>query len=581
MFDRISFRWILCGISQRRGGRSLKKIGLCAINFDANGGACTTTSAKYQLASYAGAEYRLEDENATETTLPSASREGYEFTGWKDGAGTELSKATLVHDNTYYAQWKAKTYMVTFDATGGKVSAANKAVTYQSAYGALPTATRIGYIFTGWYTAANGGKQITEQTVMETPSDHTLYAQWKEDIHPYKVNHFQMNANGSGYTLAETQTLSGRTGQTVSGAVKTYTGFTSPAAANTIVTADDAAHIDYYYSRNKYQLTLSQGTGISSVSQGGTFYYGQSVGVNAVVSSGYSFAAWVQSGYGNVSTNASFNYTMPAGNVTLTATAGPAMVNYRVVHQQMNTDGSTYTVVGTETFTAQAGSNVTPAVKSYTGFTSPGTQTVAVAADGSTTITYSYTRNKYAVTVTKGTGIKSVSGAASYYYGTNATVKATAATDYLFKSWTVGSATVSSSASYTFTVTGAVTVVANSKIDNVIHEIKETEHDGKEVINVPSWAKKVRAWCETACPDCSIAGGYIGGIAIGNTYNSNGAINNIGGCMIENSPTVKMNTGWKTIPSGTTKIYVTGGYWKNNVKCNSHGGHNIKVQFSE
>ena len=471
--------------------------------------------------------------------------------------------------------------MVTFDATGGKVSAANKAVTYQSAYGALPTATRIGYIFTGWYTAANGGKQITEQTVMETPSDHTLYAQWKEDIHPYKVNHFQMNANGSGYTLAETQTLSGRTGQTVSGAVKTYTGFTSPAAANTIVTADDAAHIDYYYSRNKYQLTLSQGTGISSVSQGGTFYYGQSVGVNAVVSSGYSFAAWVQSGYGNVSTNASFNYTMPAGNVTLTATAGPAMVNYRVVHQQMNTDGSTYTVVGTETFTAQAGSNVTPAVKSYTGFTSPGTQTVAVAADGSTTITYSYTRNKYAVTVTKGTGIKSVSGAASYYYGTNATVKATAATDYLFKSWTVGSATVSSSASYTFTVTGAVTVVANSKIDNVIHEIKETEHDGKEVINVPSWAKKVRAWCETACPDCSIAGGYIGGIAIGNTYNSNGAINNIGGCMIENSPTVKMNTGWKTIPSGTTKIYVTGGYWKNNVKCNSHGGHNIKVQFSE
>ena len=103
-----------------------------------------------------------------------------------------------------------------------------------------------------------------------------------------------MNANGSGYTLAETQTLSGRTGQTVSGAVKTYTGFTSPAAANTIVTADDAAHIDYYYSRNKYQLTISQGTGISSVSQGGTFYYGQSVGVNAVVSSGRLYNDYIQ-----------------------------------------------------------------------------------------------------------------------------------------------------------------------------------------------------------------------------------------------------------------------------------------------
>lgn len=105
--------------------------------------------------------------------------------------------------------------MVTFDATGGKVSAANKSVTYQAEYGALPTATRTGYIFTGWYTAASGGKQITDKTIVETPSDHTLYAQWKEDIHSYKVNHFQMNANGSGYTLAETQTLSGRTGQSV------------------------------------------------------------------------------------------------------------------------------------------------------------------------------------------------------------------------------------------------------------------------------------------------------------------------------------------------------------------------------
>ena len=52
---------------------------------------------------------------------------------------------------------------------------------------------------------------------------------------------------------------------------------------------------------------------------------------------------------------------------------------------------------GTEEFTnGTTDANVTPAVKSYEGFTSPSTQTVTVKADGTTVVNYYYTRNQYA-----------------------------------------------------------------------------------------------------------------------------------------------------------------------------------------
>ena len=45
-----------------------------------------------------------------------------------------------------------------------------------STYGTLPTATREGYDFRGWYTSATGGTKVTTST--KVTSSHTLYAQW-------------------------------------------------------------------------------------------------------------------------------------------------------------------------------------------------------------------------------------------------------------------------------------------------------------------------------------------------------------------------------------------------------------------
>lgn len=67
---------------------------------------------------------------------------------------------------------------------------------------------------------------------------------------------------------------------------------------------------------------------------------------------------------------------------------------YKVLHQQEQLNG-TYTTVETENLSGTTGNSVTPAVKSYTGFTSPSTQTATISADGSTTVTYKYARKTY------------------------------------------------------------------------------------------------------------------------------------------------------------------------------------------
>ena len=106
-------------------------------------------------------------------------------------AGTRYSyRAYATNDigNTGYGEWKdfstpsnAAAYTVTFDVNGGtslSTSQRTKTVTYGAAYGTMPTPTRSGYTFVGWYTSKTDGTLVTESTVVTTNANHTLYAHW-------------------------------------------------------------------------------------------------------------------------------------------------------------------------------------------------------------------------------------------------------------------------------------------------------------------------------------------------------------------------------------------------------------------
>ena len=94
---------------------------------------------------------------------------------------------------------------VTFNANGGSCSTANKTVTKGSTYGTLPTPTRSGYTFNGWYTSASGGTKVTSSTTVSASSDHTLYAQWSykqsAKLHSVEIDDVLMNYNDS-YVLS-------------------------------------------------------------------------------------------------------------------------------------------------------------------------------------------------------------------------------------------------------------------------------------------------------------------------------------------------------------------------------------------
>ena len=149
----------------------------------------------------------------------------------------------------------------------------------------------------------------------------------------YTVHHWKQKTTGiasthddKNYELAETETKKAQIGSRITPAVKTYTGFDSPKTQTKEVTADGKMVIDYYYERHLYNVTLNAGTGIEKTIGAGPYRYGQSVTIDANVKEGYHWLNWkgnYKGGSGGEQTvdAKKFVFTMPAGNVTMTANA--------------------------------------------------------------------------------------------------------------------------------------------------------------------------------------------------------------------------------------------------------------------
>lgn len=125
------------------------------------------------------------------------ARTGYTFTGWNtkhDGKGTAYADGASVKNLTsnkdgvvtLYAQWKANSYTLTYDANGGTVSTSSKTLQYGDAFGILPTPKRDGHKFLGWYTSATGGTKVSETTKIDAKNT-TIYAHW--DAYTLSINY--------------------------------------------------------------------------------------------------------------------------------------------------------------------------------------------------------------------------------------------------------------------------------------------------------------------------------------------------------------------------------------------------------
>lgn len=130
------------------------------------------------------------------TTLPAGTTglKGYGFAGWFTArtGGTQITKDSIVSaaNKTLYAQYKAKTYTLTFNSAGGS-AVSSRNVVYDSKYGKLPVPKKYGYKFEGWFTAEKGGTEIKEDSIVSFASSHTLCAHWK-----YNMVYVRFDPNG-------------------------------------------------------------------------------------------------------------------------------------------------------------------------------------------------------------------------------------------------------------------------------------------------------------------------------------------------------------------------------------------------
>ncbi len=212
-----------------------------------------------------------------------------------------------------------------------------------------------------------------------------------------------------------------------------------------------------------FAVSVFAGNGISDVTGSGQYKAGDRVTVKATVKNNYVFRNWTGNNISG-STNSSYTFTMPKKDVTLTANATQAPMYTLTV---VKGDDGISSVSGGGSY--YAGESVTVTCKISTGYLSDEWYSSNVNAvankssqsytftmpSGNLTLTAKSTDNRYTVTLSKGTGISSVSGGGTYTAGDTVTVGCTPKSDYDFSEWTSSNTSKlknSSVQSYSFTM---------------------------------------------------------------------------------------------------------------------------------
>ncbi len=262
-------------------------------------------------------------------------------------------------DVTITAKWEPIKYTVTYDRntpTGSLSTAGGETPDSHHTYDVSSKLsengfTLDGYTFAGWKwnnkvygdSSNKGAINIINLTDVNG-STITMYAQWTP-IHniKYVVNHWKQKLYYDGtkdytnssvhdeanYSLSDTETRTGVADEQVTPEVNQYIGFTSPSQITIKIKGDGSTVVNYYYTRNEYDvgeddgnggLRLICGTGIESTSGAGRYKYGEVVSIDAEVQDGYTWYQWT----GTMQAyKKDYMFYMPAYNVVLTANATP------------------------------------------------------------------------------------------------------------------------------------------------------------------------------------------------------------------------------------------------------------------
>ena len=299
------------------------------VEFNANGGTASVTSIKKTQGEKLG-------------TLPTATRKGYVFTGWFTAAkgGTKITESTkAAKDVTYYAQWKAISYTVTFNgngATSGKTYTISRK--FNDKQKLENKFKRTNYHLKGWATKKGGSivyaAADTKNLTSKNGAKITLYAVWEQDS--YTVI---FNANGGKGEMKNQKLLVGGKKVALSGNTFKRTGYTF-AGWNTKadgkgtkytdkqqvqnLSKKNGAKVTLYaqWKANKYKIAFNANGGTGTAPKTITATYGKNVTLpkNTFKRSNYTFAGWgVDKKTVKYAANKAYKNLKSSGTITLYA----------------------------------------------------------------------------------------------------------------------------------------------------------------------------------------------------------------------------------------------------------------------
>ena len=247
------------------------------VNFDANGGTPVTSQSV---------------EEGTVITAPRTTREGYTFLSW----GYDFS-TPVTQNLSLTATWQANTYEISFDPKGGTVDTTTQEVTYDGSY-TLPTPTREGYNFLGWY---NGNTKV-EDGIYETAADIALDAHWEPIVYTvsYSLNGGSLDEdNPTSYTIeGSTITLNNPTREGYNFLGWSGTGI-SGMSKNVVIPEHSTGNRSYTANWEAINYSISYDlNGGSLAVQNRTEYTADTptFNLNNPYKNGYSFVGWTGTG---------------------------------------------------------------------------------------------------------------------------------------------------------------------------------------------------------------------------------------------------------------------------------------------
>ena len=390
------------------------------ITFAPNGGSVTPTSKTFTI--------------NDSISLPTPTRTGYTFSGWKVTEKADVSNWTLndvytgtsipagkYGNVTLTAQWTVNTYTITYKYNNGAADTTAKYTIEQSI--TLPSPSKTGYTFAGWKVTTAGGNWKTTDSVYKGTvaagkyGNVTLTAQWTVNTYTitYKYNNGAADTTAK-YTIEQSITLPSPTkaGYTFAGWKVTTAGGnwkTTDSVYKGTVAAGKYGNVTLtaQWTANTYTITYVYNNGSANTTA--TYNIEQAITLPSPTKTGYTFAGWkVTTAGGNWKTTDSvYKGTVAAGkygNVTLTAqwTVNTYTITYKYNNGAADTTAK-YTIEQSITLPSPsktgytfAGWKVTTAGGNWKTTDSVYKGTVAAGKYGNVTLTAQWTANVYTIT---------------------------------------------------------------------------------------------------------------------------------------------------------------------------------------